>query len=303
MSEKPIRIGSRGSRLALIQAEKAKALLQLARPKLQFEIIVIKTEGDIDRVSPIHEIGGKGAFVKNIELALCQREIDVAIHSLKDITSRPLQGLELAGFLPAEAITDALVAKKPGQTLANLPAGSLIATGSLRRKAFLQKNYAHLKTIDIRGNVHTRLEKLQKDSFDGLLLSEAGLIRLGLADQISERYTPQQFCPAPGQGVITIQVRHEDLEIKSMATEVSCPKQALKSQIELAFLEKLEFNCHAPLGAYAEVQEDVVQLHVFAANTAMQCFLETKWQWQLSCAMQGARAAALEVIKWLQDNE
>ena len=301
--EKLLRIGSRGSKLALIQAERAKSLIQSVRPLWQIEIIVIKTLGDIDRVNPLHKIGGKGVFVKNIEIALANNEIDIAIHSLKDVTSKPVDGLEFAGFLNAEAITDAFIGLEPYKKLSDLPSGSLIATGSLRRKAVLKKYYPELKTVEIRGNVDTRMEKLDRKEFHGILLSEAGLLRLGFKDRITQHFTPREFCPAPGQGVITLQTRRDEVELKQICSSISDPQQFVKSQIEIAFLEHLDFDCHSPLGAHALIKQDQVHLQIFLANQIMDKYLETEFTWELAEAKKGALKAADNVIEWLKINE
>lgn len=298
-----IRMGSRGSKLALIQAERAKALIQSVSPSWEIEIVVIKTQGDIDKINPLHKIGGKGVFVKNIEIALSKGEVDIAVHCLKDVTSTPLEGLEFAGFLKAEAITDALVSLAPYSKLSDLPKGSTIATGSLRRKALLKKLHPHLETVEIRGNVDTRMEKLEKREFTGILLSEAGLTRLGLENKITQHFTPREFCPAPGQGVITLQTRKEDAVLNQIIRQISHPEQTLQSQIELAFLEQLDFDCHSPLGAHAMIKENRVHLQIFLANQAMDRYLETDLVWELSEARNGALNAADHVINWLKANE
>ena len=298
---KRVRIGSRGSKLALIQAEKVKSLLHRVNSDWQYDIVIIKTTGDIDRTSPIHQIGGKGVFIKELENALSRNEIDIAVHSLKDMTSKPLEGFPLVGFLRPEANTDALVARNPHQRLEDLPAGSTVATGSMRRKAVLMQSYPHIRTVDIRGNVNTRLQKLQSGEFDALLLSEAGLIRLGVQDVITQRFDPAEFCPAPGQGVITIQNNAKDTQLLDAIVAISDPEQVIKSKIELSFLERLEFNCHTPLGACTTIAEKNVHMQLFLANEAMDRFLNTTLTWALSDAHKGARNAADMVVSWLKD--
>ncbi len=147
------------------------------------------------------------------------------------------------------------------------------------------------------------MEKLDKKEFHGILLSEAGLIRLGFSDRITQRFTPREFCPAPGQGVITLQTRIEDDELKQICNVISDPQQTLRSQIEIAFLERLDFDCHSPLGAYALIMQNQVHLQVFLANQAMDRYLETDLIWDLSNAREGALDAADHVIEWLEINE
>lgn len=297
-----LRIGSRGSQLALAQANRVKNALQ-QQCGVASEIIPIKTQGDLDQTSPLHTIGGKGVFVKNIEIALLNHEIDFAVHSLKDVTSKPSDGLILAGFLQAEAITDALILADPYPSLNELPPGSVIATGSLRRKALLKKIRPDLKTIDIRGNVPTRVEKMKHAGYAGLMLSEAGLIRLGLEPCITQRFTPIQFCPAPGQGVITVQTRIEDETLQTLCRQISHPDQILKSTTELTLLEQLDFDCHAPFGACATLNGQNMSLQLFVANKNMDRFFEEFYTFSTDDRTKKAIKAAEKALTWLSQYE
>ena len=299
----PLKIGTRGSKLALIQAHRIQELMQAANPLLQSEIVIIRTEGDIDKTTPLHELGGKGAFVKNIEVALAEGVIDVGVHSLKDITSKPLDGLELVAFLKPEAVNDALLLAFPFRTLAELPPGSTLATGSLRRKALLTRLRPDLRLVDIRGNVPTRVNRLRKGDFDGLVLSVAGLIRLGLDNQIAYSFKPHEFCPAPGQGVIALQVRQNDDRVRNLCLPINDPIQFIKSTTELAFLETLQFDCHAPLGGYANLRGQQIDLQVFASNASFDQFFDQHFHFSLDVRLQEARKAALEVMQWIARHE
>jgi len=231
-----IRLGTRASQMALAQAEIVKSKLIAQNPTLTVEICPIITQGDKDLTTPLYEIGGKGVFIKELEKALLDNTVDIAVHSLKDMTSTLATGLHLISFLPAEAVTDALVLKSPYLSFADLPSGAVIATGSLRRKALLKKIRSDISTVDIRGNVITRLEKLQTENFHGLLLSEAGLIRLNRQHLISEHFSAKTFCPAPGQGVIAIETRQQDEKVNAICLSINDQQQHLKSTTELAFL-------------------------------------------------------------------
>ncbi len=247
-----IRIGSRGSALAMWQANHAKSLL----PNHDVEIKIIKTEGDLSD-KPLSEIGGKGVFIKSLELALLNNEIDIAVHSFKDVTSDLAPGLQLSGFLKPESVRDALiVGKAPVKT---------IATGSLRRIQLLKKLRPELKTVDIRGNVDTRLKKLDEGQFDGLILSEAGLIRLGLNDRVTESLDPMSFVPAPGQGVICFETREG--ELTDLCDSISDPEQLIISRIERQLLEEIGFDCTVPLGVYSELKDDKILMRVFLNDT------------------------------------
>jgi len=256
MPRSSIRLGTRGSKLALAQADIVSQKLS----EFNVKIVVIKTQGDQDITTPLSEMGGKGVFVKALEDALIQNEIDIAVHSLKDVTSAPNEGLRLAGFLKAESSADVLVSRLK---LSELPQGAVIATGSMRRKALLKKSRPDIKTVDIRGNVDTRLKKLDEGGFDGLILSEAGLIRLGLADRVTDRLDVSDFIPAPGQGVITLETRSGE---EDLASKISDPDQERLSRLELKFLEKVGFDCTVPLGLHAIGMGDEVIIHLFVAN-------------------------------------
>jgi hydroxymethylbilane synthase len=295
-----MRIGTRGSDLALIQANRVKKTLESLDKTLSCEVVIVKTEGDLDLTTPLHQMGGKGAFVKKLEEALFREEIDIAVHSLKDITSSIPQGLVLGGFLAAEAVADALVLKKPCKSLAELPSGAILATGSMRRKALLKKLRPDIQTIDIRGNVLTRLEKLAKNDFHGLVLSEAGLVRLGLQEQISHCFSPKDFCPAPGQGVIAMQTREDDFEALPLCLKASDPAQLVKSTTELAFLQEVGFDCQTPLGLHARIERGGLHLRVFAANTAMEQFYENEFSSSLEDRVPLAKKASKEVLAWLE---
>jgi hydroxymethylbilane synthase len=298
-----LKIGTRGSKLALIQAQQVQKQLEAAYPNIPTELVIIHTEGDLDKTTPLHQLGGKGAFVKNIEIALIEGRVDMGVHSLKDITSKPLDGLELVAFLKPEAIHDALLLAPPFWALEELPEGASIATGSLRRKALLTRRRPDLRLLDIRGNVPTRVERLHRGEFEGLVLSAAGLIRLGLESQIAYSFKLDEFCPAPGQGVIALQVRQQDESVKKIGLSITDPLQSLQSTTELAFLETLQFDCHAPLGAYATVFDNAVALQVFAANSHCDQFLDKCFRFPLNERLQGAREAAIEVIGWLACHE
>ena len=274
-----LRIGSRGSALALCQAEKVRLLLSQLRPNDSFDIEVIQTTGDRETL-PLSEMGGKAVFVRELEIALLQHRIDLAVHSLKDVTASPLEGLALTGFLSPESISDVLVCPSP-MTLETLPAGTVLGSGSMRRKALLHLLRPDINCQDIRGNVDTRLRKIKTENLDGILLSEAGLIRLGmLPDSRSGvwsfqwesrtfwacRLEKDRFCPAPGQGVVTIQSRTEDEPLATWIRQISDPRQRVISELELILLQGVGFDCRIPFGAYTNLDEDQVEVHTFHPN-------------------------------------
>lgn len=296
---KKIRLGTRGSKLALAQAHIVKEKFEAAFSDIQFEIQVIHTQGDLDLKSPLFEIGGKGVFIKELEYGLIKNEIDIGVHSMKDITSELYSGLQLTAFLKAEAFTDVMIASKKFSHFEDLPLGSTIATGSLRRRALLKKLRPDLKFTDIRGNVLTRISKLNEGMADALLLSEAGLIRLGLQDQITYRFNPAVFCPAPGQGVIVLETRKDDAFANEICQAINSEEQMIQSTTELSFLEKVKFDCRAPLGLYAKIENhDTLSFQAYLSNLAMDQYIEEKLRFPISRRIEMASELADKFMEW-----
>ena len=293
-----LRLGTRGSKLALAQAEIVKAKLEKKHPEIHFEIKVIHTQGDIDLTSPLCEIGGKGVFIKEIEVALLNKQADIAVHSLKDITSALLPELQLSAFLPAEAFTDVIILNKKYKHFDELPLGATLATGSMRRKALLKKLRPDIKTIDIRGNVLTRISKLEEGTFDGVLLSEAGLIRLNLQHLISYRFNPYLFCPAPGQGVIALETRKDDADIIQICKSINDKDQEIKTSTELAFLEKVDFDCRAPLGLHAVLENGHISFIAFMATEKMDEYIEQRVNFSVENRIEESIKFADTYIAW-----
>ncbi len=239
-----IRIGTRGSALAMWQANHVASLLHKAHPHLQTTVVPISTSGDTDKITPLSELGGKGVFVRGLEEALVHNHIDIAVHSLKDVTSQSLDGLAFFAFLTPESIQDALVTLKTNDTthhtnpLDKLSHGSNVGTGSLRRIALLQKLRPDLQATPIRGNIETRMQKVLDGELAGILLSEAGLKRMGVLPGLeSHALSPEHFTPAPGQGVIAVQARETDHGLGKLLSVISDPIQSTISETHLRLLK------------------------------------------------------------------
>ena len=243
-------IGSRGSALALWQANWAKAQLEGAHSGLEVRIEVIKTQGDRMAETPLIEIGGKEVWTKEIEYALLSQEIDVAVHSLKDLPTRLPEGLILGAVSPREDPRDALVSKNDLSFL-DLPEGATIATSSLRRQAQLQNARPDLKFVEIRGNVDTRLAKLETENLDGIILAAAGLKRLGWGDRITEAIDPEICVPAPGQAALGIETRQGDGKIGAVVDVLNDLETQQAVTAERSMLEALGGSCHVPIGGLA----------------------------------------------------
>jgi len=281
-----LKLGTRPSKLALVQAQRVKKLICEYVTDVSVTIVPIKSEGDIQSDTPLSDLGGKGIFIKRLEAALINHEIDAAVHSFKDVTAQLADNTQLTGFLTPEAVTDCVVmsTKHSYKTLRDLPDGSVIATSSLRRKALLSRLYPHLVFQDIRGNVDTRIQKCHDGVADAVILSEAGLIRLGLTSEISESLSPDQMIPAPGQGVITIQSRKEDDPINHILAKISDPKQHIISQLDFLFLDTIGLNCNYPLGLYTTLEKNRVKMLIFWADKTLRVTKQQTFECDLSAA-------------------
>jgi hydroxymethylbilane synthase len=249
-----IRIATRGSDLALTQARYIARRLE-RELQVETELLVLTTQGDRILDRPLAEIGGKGLFIKEIEEALVDGRAEVAVHSAKDLPAQVPEGLQLSAYPQREDCRDALVAKKPGDTLESLPKGARVGTGSVRRTALLKSLRPDLKIVPLRGNVQTRLNKLVSEDLDAIVLACAGLDRLGLSDQISERLDPTIFVPAATQGILALETRAND-PAAEIISQLNDPDAAIAAIAERAFLGTLEGDCSVPLAGYACMRED-----------------------------------------------
>jgi hydroxymethylbilane synthase len=249
-----IRIATRGSDLAVAQARYVAGRIE-NELKASTELVILQTQGDRILDRPLAEIGGKGLFIKEIEEALIDGRADVAVHSAKDLPAEIPNGLVLAAFPEREDCRDALVSCEPGMTLASLPQGARVGTSSVRRTALLRMLRPDLSIVSLRGNVQTRLRKLKEERLDAVMLACAGLMRLGLAEQITERLAPETFLPAVGQGVLALETRAED-PVRELIVRLNDAEVASAITAERAFLHKLEGDCSVPLAGYARLIDD-----------------------------------------------
>lgn len=258
-------VGTRGSKLALLQTELALAELRKEHPEREFSVQVIKTGGDKDRHTSLEEIGGEGVFVKELEEALLQGTIDMAVHSLKDMPTKINPHLRLAAIMRREDVRDALVTKS-GKGLKDLPAGSIIGTGSPRRLVQLKALRPDLEVWPLRGNVDTRLRKVLSGETDGAVLAAAALHRLGEKSKIVEYFTPEEFLPAVGQGALAIEIRAMDQEIAALVAPLDHQPTRQAVLAERAFLSHLGGGCRAPIAAWGRVMGDTLELRGMVAS-------------------------------------
>jgi len=248
---KSLRIGTRGSALARWQAEFVRA--GLARHGVAAELVVIRTAGDRDRQSSLRVIGGKGVFTKELEDALLEERIDLAVHSMKDMPTTLPSGLDISAICPREDVRDALISRD-GLKLDQLPSGARIGTSSLRRQTQLRRYRADFEMVDMRGNVDTRLAKLAQGDYDAIVLAKAGLDRLGKAEQISEIVPPEICLPAAGQGAIGIETRRREDEFSAAVRKLNHLPSQVAVEAERAVLVALEGGCQVPIGVWARME-------------------------------------------------
>ncbi|OGW60976.1 MAG: hydroxymethylbilane synthase, partial [Nitrospirae bacterium RBG_16_64_22] len=252
MKKSRVRIGTRGSALALWQANHVSGLLKGANEELEVEIVMIKTTGDKILDSPLAQVGGKGLFVKEIEEALLSGEVDLAVHSLKDVPAFFPDGLGLAAVLEREAPRDALLAQR-GASLDELPKCARVGTSSLRRQAQLLHLRPDLEIATLRGNVDTRVRKLDSGDYDAIVLAAAGLKRMGLAGRVSAYLGIEALLPAVGQGAIGIETRVDDPETRRIVEALNHAETRTAVSAERAFLRRLEGGGQVPIAAHAVV--------------------------------------------------
>ena len=263
-SKQVIKIGSRGSPLALRQNEEVLSLLRPLYPEVDFQVVTVRTQGDINQDAPLAELG-LGIFVNEIERQLLDGQFDMAIHSLKDMPTKLPEELTLGAIVRRQDPRDVLI-NRWSCSLSQLPEGARIGTSSPRRQAQLKSLCPQATVLPIRGNVETRIRKAQGEDFDGTILAAAGLARLGLTDHIAEYLSAQRFVPPPGQGALTVEVRTDDDRIQEILAPIDHIETRLAVSAERAFLDKLGGGCQLPVGAYARCVDELMLMTVFICS-------------------------------------
>ena len=255
-----LRIGTRASALALWQARHVEALIRSQPGAPPVQLVHIRTEGDVRTDVPLWQIGGRAFFTKEIDKALLSDEIDIAVHSLKDLSTVLESGIELAAALEREDPRDALLSRS-GARLADLPRGARLGTSSLRRRAFVARARPDIELLELRGNVPTRIERLKNGDYDAIILAAAGLRRLARDPNISELLSLEDFPPAVSQGAIGVCMRTGDTEAGRWLQQLDNRASRLATTAERALLRKLEGGCQVPLGAIGTLEGDTLRLH------------------------------------------
>jgi hydroxymethylbilane synthase len=258
-------IGSRGSALALAQTNWIREKIIARFPAVEVSVHVIRTSADKDTTSSIRSGAAVGVFVKELEQALLQKEIDLAVHSMKDLPTSIPNGLRIAAIPEREEAQDALITGG-ASGLFQLPAGARIGTGSIRRQAQILALRPDLKVLDIRGNIETRLRKLQEGTYDAIVLACAGLNRLGLGDRIAAKFSTSEMLPAPGQGALAVEARDDDARLDDIAAALNHLPTFQAVTAERAFLQRMGGGCNVPVAAYARVAGGFVEMDGLVAS-------------------------------------
>lgn len=264
MAEKII-IGTRNSKLALAQGEEFRQAILAKFPDKKIDIRGFTTTGDKILSKNLSEVGGKGLFTKEIEEALLNKQIDIAVHSVKDLPAETPIGLIIKATLKRKDPTDAFISKKYN-SLKNLAKGTIIGTSSIRRKALLLNKYPHLNIVNLRGNVNTRLKKLNSSQIDGTILASCGLQRIGKQDEISQRIDIEEMLPAIGQGAICAECRDIDKDIINILENINHQQTEICINAERAFLSEIDGSCRTPIAAYAVIKDNKIYLQTLIAH-------------------------------------
>lgn len=258
-------IGTRGSALAMVQTQWIKQRILLHFPELDISVKVIKTSADQDKTTSLRTVASAGVFVKELEHALLNKEIDLAVHSMKDVPTLLGEGLDIAAIPEREDARDALITNC-GANLSDLPIGSRVGTGSYRRQAQLLALRPDLKILDIRGNIDTRIKKMENGTCDAIILACAGLHRLGMQDRITIPFDYEQMLPAPGQGALAVETRLGDSRMEPIAAVLNHPDTANAVLAERNFLERLGGGCNVPIAIFARINKGMIEMDGLVAS-------------------------------------
>ena len=267
---KPIRIASRASKLALIQTNIVRKLLENLSPNIKCSIVRIATKGDLNKSDFLYQAESRGLFTSEVENALLDGRADLAVHSLKDLPTLPRESLVVAAIPKRESPADALVARDKVTSIEDLPTGTTVGTSSLRRIAQLKLLRDDLICVPLRGNVETRIRKVKESQVDAIVIACAGLNRLGLADTISAVLPPKEFIPAPAQGALAVQIRTDDKQLAELVMQIDDKNSRITVETERYVLETLHGGCSIPLGVFSEIRGDTI------TTVAILCDLDGK---------------------------
>ncbi len=293
--KKYLRIGSRGSKLAVVQAESIRDQLALLYPEIEFEMITVSTTGDQNTTVSLEQLGGEGIFVKELEDALLREEIDIAVHSLKDMLTTIPEGLRLAA-VPQRVDPRDVIISKAGK-LAELPTGSRIGTGSQRRAVQIHIMRPDLEVCGLRGNIDTRIKKAFSGKLDGIIMAAAALVRLDMKDRITEYLSTEDFVPAVGQGALGIEIRADDADSYEIVVPLNHDSTWQSITAERAFLRALGGGCRAPIAALGSVENGLLRLNGIVSDPKGNTILHANVEGNASNAEEIGEELASNMIK------
>jgi hydroxymethylbilane synthase len=287
-----LRIATRKSPLALWQAEEVARQLQSFHPELKVELVPMTTKGDQILNSPLSKVGGKGLFVKELEIAMLEDRADIAVHSMKDVPMEFPQGLQLAAVLKRDDPRDAFISDRY-TSLDELPQGAVLGTSSLRRQSIVRAAYPHIEIKMLRGNINTRIAKLEAGEYDAIILAASGLKRMGFDARITAIIPPETMLPAVGQGALGIEGRTDDTQIAQLLAPLKDTETTLRLQCERAMNNRLNGGCQIPVAGYSEILADTITLRAcIAYPDGSQIFHSKK-----SAALDAVEALGIEVAE------
>ena len=295
---KQIRIASRASKLALIQTDLIRKLLENISGDIQCSIVRITTKGDRDKSDFLYQAESRGLFTSEVENALLDGKADMAVHSLKDLPTLPRECLIVTAIPERESPADALVAKNKVAAIEELPPGATIGTSSLRRIAQLKLLRDDIKCVPLRGNVETRVRKVKEAQVDAIVIACAGLNRLGLADTISAVLPPKEFIPAPAQGALAVQIRDDDKELTELVAQIDDKNSRITAETERCVLEAVHGGCSIPLGVYSQIHGQTITTDAILCNLDGKNYVKRS----ASSSINQAKTSATQLARQLLDN-
>jgi len=291
-----IKIATRGSKLALAQANLIKNRLGSVAPDTPVTIVEISTKGDRDTSDFLYKSSSVGYFTSEVENALLSHEGDIAVHSLKDLPTTITRGLTVSAIPRRESVCDVIVTTKKLSSIEDLPPKARIGTSSLRRITQLKRLRPDLDCQPLRGNVETRIQKIRDGQVDAIVIAQAGLNRLGLSDRISLVLDPTEFIPAPGQGALAVQTRRDDVELCRLVEALDDPVTRLTVETERRILAGLHGGCSIPLGVYCHVENETLHIHAILSNLAATQHIQKTASCPIKCAMDTADEMTAHIL-------
>ncbi|MCD6174700.1 MAG: hydroxymethylbilane synthase [Planctomycetes bacterium] len=293
---KEIRIATRASKLALAQARQVMKLLSTAAPEIPVSIVEISTKGDRDTSDFLYKVGSVGFFTSEVERALLDGRADIAVHSLKDLPTTITKGLTISAIPQREQVHDVIIAARNIHSIQGLPKGATIGTSSVRRISQLKLIRPDLNCQPLRGNIETRIRKVQEGQLDAIVIARAGLNRLGLSGNISLILPPEDFIPAPGQGALAIQTREDNTELCKLVRKLDDPNTRITTQTERRILAGLHGGCSIPLGVFSFIEKDALHIRAILCNLVATKYVKKAASCPIDKAMETADTIAQQIL-------